>query len=112
MDFQEYAKGLNHFSFLLFKEKEEVFEIDSDVRYRIVLSRLYYALLHHFFHLHRELAESSASGKHETMLRIVEKEHRQYFALFTELKKLREWADYRPAEEAPFPINTGRLLNV
>jgi len=111
MDNQKYAKELNKFSFLFNKEDKEIFEIDDEVKLRIVLSRLYYAVLHHFFQQHQELSNSSASGKHETMLRIVEREHSGHSILFKELKKLREWADYRPLENVPFPINIGRLLH-
>jgi len=111
MEFQEYAEQLNHFSFLFSKEDSDIFSIDEDVRQRIVLSRLYYALLHHFFELHKELALSSGAGKHETMLRVVQKEHQQSSDLFFTLKRLREWADYHPQQMAPFPLNVGRLLH-
>jgi len=111
MDFQTYAERLNSFSFHFHNGDKKLFEIDDEVKERIILSRLYYALLHHFFQQHKTLANSTASGKHETMLRIVENEHSPHFSLFEELKKLREWADYRPMEKAPFSINTGRLLH-
>ena len=111
MDFQEYAEELNHFSFRFHNEDKKLFEIDIEVKERIILSRLYYALLHHFFQQHKALANSTASGKHETMLRMVQKEHSHHFPLFMELKKLREWADYRPMENMPFPVNVGRLLH-
>ena len=111
MEFETYSKELNTFSFLLFNEKSELFEMNEDVKERIILSRLYYALLHHFFEQHQNIALSTASGKHETVLRIVKKEHNLHFSLFLSLKKLREWADYHPHEVAPFPLNLSRLLH-
>lgn len=111
MDNQTYAEELNRFSFEFYKEEKGLFNIDDEVKQRIVLSRLYYALLHHFFQRHQDLATSSAAGKHETMLRIVQREHSAHFSLFNELKKLREWADYKPTENAPFSLNIGRLLH-
>ena len=111
MDHQQYAEALNHFSFQFFKADKDLFNTEEEVKQRIILSRLYYALMHHFFQKHPKLANSTAAGKHETLLRIIQNEHREYFSLFIELKKLREWADYKPAEKLPFPINLGRLLH-
>lgn len=111
MTFEEYSKDLNYFSFLYENKNDEVFKIADESQQRIILSRLYYAVLHHFFQKYPQIATSSQSGKHETMARIVQKEHPSLSSVFNELKQLREWADYRPHEAAPFMINTKALLH-
>lgn len=111
MTFEEFSKDLNLFSFLYETKNDEIFKITDETQQRIILSRLYYAVLHHFFELHPNIATSSQAGKHETMSRIVQKEHPNMSSIFNELKQLREWADYKPHEAAPFPINMKSLLH-
>jgi len=111
MTFHEFGKDLNQFSYLYETKNDEIFKITDESQQRIIISRLYYAALHHFFELHPNIATSSQAGKHETMMRIVQKEHESLSSLFNELKQLREWADYRPHEAAPFPINMKALLH-
>jgi hypothetical protein len=111
MTFQEFSKDLNQFSYFYETKNDEIFKITDESQQRIILSRLYYAVLHHFFELHPNIATSNQAGKHETMMRIIQKEHPALSPVFNELKQLREWADYKPHEAAPFVINMKALLH-
>lgn len=110
MSFDDYSKDLNSFSYWYENKDGNVFTITNEAQQRIVLSRLYYAVLHHFFERYPNIATSKQPGKHETMARIISDNHQTNYPLFNKLKRLREWADYRPHENAPFPINLKALL--
>lgn len=110
MDYVEYSKELNSFSFNCNKETLDF--IEDETKERVLLGRLYYALVHYYFSQYPEIASSSAAGKHETLLRKIEKEESSSeYILFKTMKSLREWADYHPLNQPPMQINKAKLFH-
>jgi len=110
MNHIEYAKELNSFSYNCYNEELEF--ITNETKDRILLGRLYYALVHFYFSKYPVLAASYAPSKHETLLQIIMKERSESEArVFKTLKKLREWADYHPLNQEPFSLNMKRLFH-
>lgn len=110
MDHLEFSKELNSFSFNCMK-KELPF-INTETKTRVLIGRLYYALVHYYFNAYPTLAASTGSNKHETLKQMILKERTtQEATLFTTLRSLRVWGDYYPLNKEPFPINTARLMH-
>jgi len=110
MEYLKYAQELNSFSYNCYNQ--EIDFITNDTKNRILLGRLYYSLVHYYYAQYPQIAVSKASGKHETLLRMIEKERHQSEAiLFKTLKTLREWGDYHPLNKEPFPLNMKRLFH-
>lgn len=100
MTHEEIAKGFNDFSFNF--HKSVVSYINEETKNRVVISKLYYALLHYYFSLYPDVALSTGSNKHESILKRIKKERSQReFALFVTLQELRIWADYQTLNTMP-----------
>lgn len=92
--------------------KKELPFINDETKTRVLIGRLYYALMHYYFDMYPTLAASTGANKHETLKQMILKEKSQQEAsLFTTLKSLREWSDYHPLNKEPFSINTARLMH-
>jgi len=109
MDSQVYAQELNSFAFNF--NKTAIDYISIETKERVVISKLYYALLHHYFMKYPYISTSTGGQKHETILRILEKENNREYRLFSTLKRLREWADYYPLNNPPFSLNLANLFH-
>jgi hypothetical protein len=109
MTYTDYAQELNSFSYSITSENCEEL-LNSKIKERISISRLYYALYHHYMEKYPALASSSSPGKHETLKQMLNKESNTNASrLFGKLKALREWADYRPMSTPPFPLHLTNL---
>jgi len=109
MDSQVYAQELNSFAFNF--NRTDIDYISIETKERVVISKLYYALLHYYFMKYPNIVTSTGGQKHETILRILQKENDMEYRLFSKLKRLREWADYYPLNNTPFPLNIANLLH-
>ena len=98
----EYSKELNTFAYE-FNKLDFTQYISSETKTRIVISKLYYSLLHYYFTRYPEIALSNTGQKHTKILNEISDEAEK--RLFKKLKSYREWADYRPLESSPFSIN-------
>jgi len=111
MSHLDYAKQLNSFSYNC--NLKDLNFIDNETKKRVLLGRLYYSLFHYYLEKYPTIAQSTASGKHETILQIIRKEKSpQEYTLFSQLKSIREWGDYHPLNKEPFPVNITRLLHL
>jgi len=109
MEHLEYSKELNSFAYYCHQNTLDF--VTEETKTRVLLGRLYYALVHFYFSKYPELASSSGTNKHETLSRILDKENPKESRLFHQLKKLRVWSDYQPHNKAPFDINIKRLFH-
>ena len=73
MDHLILSQQLNTFSFEYHKSNND-FSITDETKKRIILSRLYYALLNRLFNELPEVATSKGSNKHESVLNILKKQ--------------------------------------
>ena len=106
----DYSKELNSFSFNY--NLSSITYINDETKQRIIISKLYYALVHYYFMEYPEVATSTGTQQHERLLLTIEKNRNDNeYQLFKTLKILRVWADYKPLDSAPFPINLQRRLH-
>lgn len=100
----DFSKELNKFSFSYNKKDSAIFDLSDESQKRICLSRLYYALYHRVLTELPKIKELSGPGGHITVVETLAKQvnkgvhyERLYFH-YKDLKKLREWADYKIEE--------------
>ncbi|MFW2600513.1 hypothetical protein [Aliarcobacter butzleri] len=100
----DFSKELNKFSFSYNKKDSAIFDLSDESQKRIYLSRLYYALYHRVLTELPKIKELSGPGGHITVVETLAKQvnkgvhyERLYFH-YKDLKKLREWADYKIEE--------------
>ena len=72
MEYKEYAQQLNTFSYQY--SKQALSQVVSEVNQRIILSKLYYSLVHYYFSKYPNIPASTGGQKHETLLLKLEKE--------------------------------------
>jgi len=114
MDRLDFSKDLNTFSFSYNKKDVAIFELNDESQKRIVLSRLYYALYHRVLTELPKVEELTGPGGHKTVIETLSKQtrkgthYRRLYEHYLDLKKLREWADYRINEDlslnTKFPV--------
>lgn len=114
MDRLDFSKDLNTFSFSYNKKDNAIFKLNDESQKRIFLSRLYYALYHRVLTELPKVKELSGPGGHKTVIDTLEKQTRQgnhyrrLYDHYRDLKKLREWADYKIDEDlnsnTTFPV--------
>ena len=104
------AKGFNSFAYNF--NSSDVTYINEETKNRVIISKLYYSLLHYYFEQFPEVALSTGTNKHDTILRKVENERnsREYI-LLTTLKKLRVWADYKTLNTMPVEYKPAYLFH-
>lgn len=104
------SRGFNSFSYNF--SKEDVDYIDSTTKERVIVSKLYYSLLHYYFEEYPSIALSSGTNKHDTIIRIIKKERTKgEYTLFSTLKSLRVWADYKTLNSIPLSYNLNFLFH-
>jgi len=105
MDRLDFSKDLNSFSFSYDKKDSAIFELNDESQKRIIISRLYYALYHRVLAELPKIKELTGPSGHVTVVNTLEKQTRKgmhYQRLYNhyrDLKRLREWADYRIDED-------------
>jgi hypothetical protein len=114
MDRLEYSKDLNTFSFSYNKKDVAIFGLNEESQKRIFLSRLYYALYHRVLTELPKIKELTGPGGHKTVIDTLEKQtrvgshYKRLYDHYKDLKKLREWADYKIDEDlsssTSFPV--------
>ena len=102
-----YSKELNTFSFEFNKIEFEY--ISNETKNRIIISKLYYSLLHYYFTKYPHISIAGSGQKHTRILNEISNNEEQ--RLFRKLKSFREWADYKPLENSPFQINLAYLFH-
>ncbi len=111
MDRLNFSKDLNAFSFSYNKKDTAIFGLNDESQKRIFLSRLYYALYHRVLTELPKIEELTGPGGHKTVVLALSKQsgrgshYRRLYLHYTDLKKLREWADYKIEEELNPSIN-------
>ena len=113
------AKIFNSFSYYLEQNKNRntnsenrFYNLTAIDLFRIVVSRLYYALYHQYLHSNLEMVESTSSNKHrEIKERLQKSSNRDLSKLFFELQQLRVWADYETKPTPKFKLQIAYLLH-
>ena len=101
MDRLEYSKDLNAFSFSYNNKDVAIFELNNESQKRIFISWLYYSLYHRLLTELSKEKNLTGPGGHKTLFIALEKQagngefYRRLFTHFKDLRKLREWADYK-----------------
>ena len=97
----DFSKDLNKFSFFYKNKNSAIFEINDESQKRIFISRLYYSLYHRLLTELSKEKNLTDPGGHKTLFIALEKQagngefYRRLFTHFKDLRKLREWADYK-----------------
>ena len=97
----DFSKDLNKFSFFYKNKNSAIFEINDESQQRIFISRLYYSLYHRLLTELSKEKNLTGPGGHKTLFIALEKQagngefYRRLFTHFKDLRKLREWADYK-----------------
>jgi len=111
---QDLANQFNNFSYQLITThsdiSDKIISIQDDIFFRrIIFSRYYYALYHKYLAHDEKLSKSTASGKHETIIKKLksspQRDCKKLFQFFIKLKNLRVWADYNLDEKNVQALN-------
>jgi len=106
----EIAQGFNSFAYNY--NSSDVAYINEETKNRVIISKLYYSLLHYYFEQFPAVALSTSGNKHDTILRKVQHERGQReYVLFVTLKKLRVWADYKTLNTMPTEYRPAHLFH-
>ena len=107
MEYLDLSKEFNTFSFECNRMPSSAFGISEETQKRVILSRLYYALFNRLLAELPKIAMSRGSNKHESVKNILAQQagsgdfYRNLYNLFIDLKKFREWADYKLTNTIP-----------
>ena len=83
----DFMNEINDIKFI--KKTDEIF-------YRVCFQKLYYALYHKMLHHDSDLSESDAPGKHDAIMqKINHSRDDQLKQIYSKMKALRIWADYK-----------------
>ena len=91
----------NNFCALVYDFMKEIDDIcfinkTDEMFYRVCFQKLYYALYHKMLHHDTKLSESEAPGKHESIMqKIYHTKDVQLIQIYSKMKALRIWADYK-----------------
>jgi len=76
----------------------------DEMFYRVCFQKLYYALYHKMLHHDISLSESEAPGKHETIYQKLLTNDPSMAQLYSKMKSLRLWADYKLDHSPPLNL--------
>ncbi len=115
MDHLALANQFNSFAYELVDNHAQIdnkiLSIKDDVFLRrILFSRYYYALYHKYLAHDSELSSKTGSGLHEQVLKkIASCGDPKLYQIFTKLRNLRIWADYRDDDPIALTVNLQRI---
>ncbi len=114
MTHQQLSTELYTLAYNLSNISPSVSLVGQETLNRSIINRLYYALYNKIIDELPQLKTSQTGNKHEQIVNILKRNShnstcKNAYNVFTELKTLRIWADYKPTIDSP-PSNLANLL--
>lgn len=106
------AKQFNEFAYELVKNRHKIIgdikSLEDETLFRrVIYNKYYYALFHKYLAYDDDLSQSTAGGKHTTIInKLRTNDNEEFLSTFIKLQNLRIWADYKPDNHIDININT------